>query len=847
MQLANNADLASALAPGRSRYFRVVFKVDWLRDGAYADVNSDLSELVSEVDIDRQLTGNFPPELEVTEGYAAAEFHVTLEGNSPDGTPVWRLFSPYSARYPGTVAALNSPCYLDLVVATASGDVAVRQFTGYVYVGVPSRKDGTVVVTIRDAAALLAAPVDVPAWAADSEVPLGNYSFLPITDETTDSGRITVSSLMNSILRKSGFYQGPPWHSNVIAAWPLVGSALPEVGHFATQWWAPNVTPAGDQSTVYEDGKYGKAFKGSSRLGMWNGATRSVNFLAGRGHASQRVSPLSFGSNSSNLLGFSSWVKTGPLYTDPGNVASSTVFLLEEGQDDTYQGALYPAQVEIDLRHDTGALTVIVRNSGWTKTFQWTGNVTHTVNAWHFLFVALQFTPAGVTPYLMVDGASVTLTAGANPAQPPGATTLTWLTGNTNLVEIELRGPAQYAQWFYQYNTALGGLVWPTADPVNPRVQLDMSRLRLQWTPRLRQQYGWDLRRTLAAADLGALYVTELGTVTFDNRDTVRARQDVNAVTLTLSTDDVEEIRPESALEAVVNAWTYQLHTKFADSRTTVFAATQADQFPITAHFSRTQPYTLTDNVQALRIGAATSRLGAMGYQSNGVTAPGGAWRDWMEFFRPDYWNEGFVSYQPGSRSDPATQPVPVSGVNASTTLGWQDYTDQDPTHVRFSFFNSSAVTAEYAVDEATPFFKVSGTLIIDGGEQEMILTDAASVLSYGIRSRPIPSSDWLQDDLTVTALVQQLLGETAQPRPNFQSLDKIGDPRTQLQDVVRINDAEGVGGPIYASVVGIKRKISKTGGVHDSLTLRTFGAMGGVWIMDDPSFSVMDVTTIVS
>jgi hypothetical protein len=167
MQYADNAALAAALAAGQTRHFSIVFKIDWERDGTYGNVNSDLSALVTDVDIDRQLSGNYPDTLEVTEGHSVAQMVVILEGNITDGTPVWRLFSPYSADYPGTIAAINTPCYLDIVVETSAGPVAIRQFTGVVRVGVPSRKRGQVHLQVRDAASLLQAPVDMDAWAVD--------------------------------------------------------------------------------------------------------------------------------------------------------------------------------------------------------------------------------------------------------------------------------------------------------------------------------------------------------------------------------------------------------------------------------------------------------------------------------------------------------------------------------------------------------------------------------------------------------------------------------------------------------------------------------------------------------
>jgi hypothetical protein len=858
VQYPDNADLAAALAPGQARYFRTVFKVDWQRDGGYGDVNSDLSELVTAWDTDRQLTGNYPAELEITEGYAAAEMHVTLEGVAPDGTPVWRLFSPYSALYPGSVAATGTPCYLDLVVTTASGDVAVRQFTGYVYTGVPSRKAGTATVVIRDAAMMLAAPIDIATWGVDyftrTQVAGG--------DDIPDSGTITLSSVMDLILRRSGFYQGPPWHPNALAAWTMVGSALPEVGHFAAEdpfitgawnfgygkYLIPQFSPASTPDVIYEPGKYGFAYKGANRIPDYSITGRAVRYLWGNAHCAQRVSPLTMGSNNSNLLGFGMWVKTGPSFNAGGfpSTKTTSLFHLEEARYDFSGTQSRPSYVEVDVDHGTGAITMMLWGEGYTKSFFWDGTIPSAVDGWHYVFCVFNFLAAAMNPYCLVDGALISLAASGS-AWPPPANTYAWTTANSNIAQITARGPVQYAQWFYQYNTPLGSLIWPPSAPTNPNVKLDLSLLRLLWRPKVSQEPAWDLLKGLAAADMGALYTTEQGVVTFDNRATVKARQDLNAVTLVLTADDVEEIDPETAIESVVNTWTFALQVKHAEAYRAVFTEQQVDDFLISANSSRTQPVNFGSGLQSVRIGAVTYRPQAMGYQTNGSTAPLGGWQTWMDFYKPDYWSDGFTPYTPGSRSDPANQPVPRIGVNCYVILGWQDYTDTDPGHVRFNLTNASSSQAEFAVDDSTAFLKVQGTTIVDEGTSNLQVQDSASVTTYGIRSKAMPGGEWLQDQITVATLALSLLADTATPIPNFQALDKIGDPRTQLQDVVRINDGAGIGGPIFASVVGIKRSASKSGGIKDSLTMRTFGARGGLWILDDPGFSVLDTTTILS
>lgn len=850
MQLAGDAALAAALAVGQKRYFAVKFMVDWARDGTYADVNSDLSSLVVTVNIDRQLTGNYPAELEVTEGYAAAQMTVTLEGDIADGTPVWRLFSPYSALYPGTVAAVNTPCYLDVIVETSSGPVAIRQFTGVVRSGVPSRRDGRVHLIVRDAAALLQVPITMDAWAVDA---MTRNNVIGLTD-LRDSGTITASSVMDYTLRRSGFFEGPPWHPNVVLAWTLCGSALPEVGTIGIedpqingvwtfgygQYTIPQFSPAGKPGDIYENGQYGKAFRGSA-MASWPGG-RSVGYLYGNAHSAQRINPLSFGSNNSNLLGISAWVKFGGGLT--GN--SSIQFHLEEARYD-YSGInRYPAHVLLQINHATGLIQVNMIEEGWVE--MWVQRGTVTATGWVHLFVVWDIRPGSLTVYCLANGVTVTLAPfGTQGTWPPAAMTYAWPVSSTNLGQVIARGPMQFAQVFYMHNTPIANFIWPPSAPANPNVKLDLSTLRLLWRPKARQKAAWDILRAVSSADMGALYVTEHGVVTFDNRATIKARQSASNVAIAIGLDEVQELDPETVLESVINDITWGLNQKHAECYTAVFKSTKADQFAVAASTTRTQPVTIGDDTQSVRIGAVTYRPAAMGYQlGGGVTT---YWQAYMEYYNPnfpDYLGDGFTPYGPGTRTDPSLQPTARIGGNVAVALGFVDYTDQDPAHVRLTLTAPAAGAVWFAIDDGKPFLHIGGTNIISDGTDNQNLQDAASIATYGIRTHGLPGGEWIQDAVTVPLLSASLLADTKQPRPFFQSVELVGDPRVQLQDVVRINDP-GLGGPIFASIVGIRRRISEGDGVKDTYTMRTFGAIGGTWIMDDPVFSIMDVSTVVS
>jgi hypothetical protein len=665
-----------------------------------------------------------------------------------------------------------------------------------------------------------------------------------------DSGTITASSVMDLVLRRSGFYEGPPWHPNVLMAWTLCGSGLPEVGTYAIEdpkisgiwpishgrFSTPQFSPSGTPDEIYAPGMYGYAFKGSAIPPMQD---RAVNYVYGNAHSVSRVNPLSYGAANNNILGISAWFKI-----DATLVGTSKIrFHLEEIRYD-YDGIHQaPSWVELEINHGTGVLQTTLIEQGHAESWVRRGTITGT--GWHFI-TSLWVTKSTTLERYVFDGVTaVTMTDyGTQGSWPPAANTYAWSPSNTNHGQVIARGPVQFAQIFYQYDTPNSNYLHPVSVPVNPTVKLGLSTLRLLWRPKVRGKSAWDVLRAVAAADMGALYVTEHGVITYDNRLTVQGRQTIENVVKEIGLDEVEELDPETALASIVNHVSWGLRRKHAERASAVFKATKVEQFVTPINETRTTPLTLSDSVQSIRVGSVTYRPAAMGYTLEGNETAD--WRENMAYYRPDFWWDGFTPYEPYSRDDAAVHPVALEAGTASAALGFVDYTDQDPAHLRVTTIASYQAHTWYAVDDSTPFLHVAGTLVVDDGTDNQDIEDPTSIATYGLRTHALAGGDWIQDEVTVPQLAASLLDDTKQPRPYFESVELVGDPRVQLQDVVQISDPEGIGGPIFASIVGIRRRISLRAGVRDQYAMRTFGAIGGLWIMDDPGFSVMDETTIV-
>jgi hypothetical protein len=118
----------------------------------------------------------------------------------------------------------------------------------------------------------------------------------------------------------------------------------------------------------------------------------------------------------------------------------------------------------------------------------------------------------------------------------------------------------------------------------------------------------------------------------------------------------------------------------------------------------------------------------------------------------------------------------------------------------------------------------VKGIILVADSSGSASIMDSASQAQFGDRNLSLPQDDWHQDALTIGGLLApSLLADVKQAQPYFQSASIVGDPRLQLQDVVTIDDAGGMGGPIYASMVGINEVGDAKSGLKQTLTLRTF------------------------
>lgn len=846
MQMAGDAALAAALDVGQKRRIQPWLWIDWARDGFFADPLSELSNNVDEWYLERSLAGVVPDELQTTEGYSTAKITIKLSG-SVGGTPVWKLFSPFAGLSYGSGGALNIPMLLKCIVRTESGYWEIDQIAGWIDSATPDRASGTVTLVCFDGGGQLETGITVDRWAADQyRREVFNYDTTSNNaDEASETGTIEAGWLIDSALRRTGFYEGPVWHPGAMHARTLRGSVLPEIGawnQIPDQDWAPiwdsgmifstpNTSPAMQTpGEVWSKtaGKYGPAFVGRYRLPSWKATgTRGTTYLSSGTKASIALFPTIYGSNNSNIVGWSGWVYVdSTLSADPWSMDQFVLSAKNGGG---------PASVVVTIKHKTSSVRFETYNDGGSQSWIW--NASLGANGWHFVSITWQFTPSQVWGSMWLDGVQVINQTNGGRVGAMPSSSYAWIEGMTNSVFLSLQGPMQYTQWINAYNTPFANYAQPVSTPpvwTRQQAKVDLTGQRLLWFPNIEQQPAGDIVRALVNAELGAFYFTEQGVATFDSRATVKGRQLAANSVFDITVDNASNLAPVSAYLSIANRIGYTAQPKVAQPYLPVYQATKPDQFVIQPLATPRFAVTLAD-VQAIRCAQVTERPFSQGYDV-GLSPPTLFWQEYMQHYGPTYWEEGTATYEPGTQ--PSNGPPPVGG-NAYVYAipGWFNI-DTNCRHMRLVFGNNNgSKVIQFSINDTTAFLKIGGTVIVDRPAVTESISDATSIARYRERVFNLAADDWHQDILWLRSLSASLLADTKNPTVQFQEIEVVGDPRRQLQDVCRIIDRDRTDGQqgmtgatqAYGSVVGIKRKFSRQGldggKLTDVLTIRTFAA----------------------
>lgn len=148
----------------------------------------------------------------------------------------------------------------------------------------------------------------------------------------------------------------------------------------------------------------------------------------------------------------------------------------------------------------------------------------------------------------------------------------------------------------------------------------------------------------------------------------------------------------------------------------------------------------------------------------------------------------------------------------------------------------TSATTAPVGGTTAT-----NGALIADA---QWPPGNAPGNPQFGAVLLPYPANDWIQDLNSAQTLVDDLLSDLFYPRPQYQNVTIVPDPRLQLLDRVTLVDPDISQLNADVLIVGIDTNI--TNGVYtQTLDVRAW-ARPGAWLLGVAGSSELGVTTFI-
>lgn len=555
MQFPSDAALAAAIASD-DRSLVTQLLVDWGGTGLYDHAYSDLSSVVDEVTVDRDLSGDVPDEVNLVEGHQAAKMTVKLSGTrAGDALTIGEILSPYrtdSPRY--GLLDLGLRVKYSIIVGTSEGPKTIRQFTGRIR-SLDIDAQGKVTMLGQDHSELLRVAVSLRPWAMDAD---RRYEDLP--DHVQ---QIYPQWVIDHILRQCRIYQSPPIVDEVVAgsfclfSATLHGAWIAEIGDTLESERAIDVR----HNSMWTPGQFGMAANG-----VPSDYSKHSYFT-----------PFAVPWPESASVATGAWI-FGPRAT----VNGTTNILFAWMNNDNSQ--LY---LKIS---DAGVLSArLTGTSGYDVTF--TGPTVAGAPAWHYVGVSLRRNAAsGMVATFTIDGTN-TVVNSATVYPQFGSTTI-----QQNLVQIETGMPLQCVQlWVIQ---AGGTLTWPkdlitSANDLTPGSVLDMGTNGMTRIPDLYQVDAWDTLQDIVGAEFGLLWVDEFGTVRFADRTTVRtvAATDDRVITL----DHLTGFAIHDIADGVRNKITWSVVQGVTHQAVSVFRGQRAEDFDVPPNSTITFPVAVSN------------------------------------------------------------------------------------------------------------------------------------------------------------------------------------------------------------------------------------------------------------
>ncbi|MEJ2886147.1 hypothetical protein [Actinomycetospora aeridis] len=790
MQLPDDTDLAAAV-DARSRVPIARLRADWSANGLYLNPESDLTQFVQSVEVERALATDLPPEVSLVDGQSIAKLTATLKGRrrlSSGGyaeLDIAQTLSPLRTDSPlyGVPLVGRPDVNLELGLRTAAGPRLISQFVGPVNT-VDPRPDGTVELEALDAADRMRTDITLPA-------------FIQYPDRTATYGNIfdvNTQWVVDFILRRNGIYASPPPRPGGILSVTGHGGAVAEVGHTRPPFGdmtraSGGLAFGGGTGALWTPGVFGLL----ANDGSWCGKYDTTGGYAGgvRGgyvqHYATAAIPLELG------VGLQGWVYCGTSATHdvPGGLTESQtreVFSLFPYSFPDGYAAVNRKRISLVCR-PSGGLGIRVCDGARNDLYSLPVSG---AAAWRYVGVHVVWRGDGKVDIVhRVDGATVVRTS---------SVTYDFSTDQLLLANAQINTwcslPWQDFQVWRAASPPSTSLAeeWP-GETWTPQAEIGKGRNHLTYLPDVVGADSVELLDEVIGAEFGTSgnRMTD-GQFFFRPRASLTASTAVKTVTADVSLLDlsmptrVDSVRNIISVRAQAGYTQYEQEVLYDSQDPWEFLVPAYTiglfEIPITAH---TVPY-----------------LGFLTAQT------------------PENYSEA------ASRGDMNIYcPLRTDNNLINTGVGAQ-LEHIAPRMARLRIRNDSGVAARLAAYSPTagepniPALKVGCLRIEKRPEVQQVHTAPDSIAKYGSRTLPLALTEWRQRLDTLAPVAVQLRNELDKPVPPLTNIPIKGDPRLELFDAVRLLDPQGIAPSVTGRVVKIRRRATKTG-LRDVIDLRPF------------------------
>jgi|SRR5882762_464426 len=832
-------------ASGAARQIAATVSVDKLRNGSYTDITAYCSAFT----IDRSLTTDVPTAARQVTGYAVSQLSLQANGdptdNAKDAPYAWSPYNTASGRpLSGASGRIETPIKVKAGMTNATGSVeTVDVFNGYIRSIDVDSAGGTASITGLDGSDRMRSQVAIPMFVADQTNTLTN---------TPQSQGLTSAWVLDYLFRANGKYSTPrpraqgafisvPGHGSMNTDYFAPGTdghgTLVEAWDAASEDYTKASGATSVISYIQDTGNDGRTGKTKFKFGQCADPQKGV-------HAMWNITgaDITIAANSNSWLSIEAWVDL----SNPLGVASGSP--LWAVKTPVYDGGVASPSKDIVVGFAGDGRPFIKIGTGASAGTPVYGTAPSGTKTWLYSLISIFTTATAASATFLLNGTAPTTGNGRIISSAATYTAgHTWTISSAVIGSFEGSGggPGARARWEgLQLTTESSGTaIAATNFGFVPEAKIEPSLNNLVLVPFTAEtQDSWSVSQEITGAEFGTLFFDEAGILNFWNRNHFRFASGASGVgtpvSSVTSTRNLESLTSTEAVDAVSNhivltssppqiqpaGWVYQLGNKIGLHSNT--------SYEFTANFANPAINVPVGSASFMPLGGASGANyyracrtpdGSGAQVSNMVVTITAAYTQSASVFISNPNN--FPVYMVGPANDSAGNPFPSNNVGVPFLWIWGQSITQD---------TASTISSAGATGTST-----STATVFD-------VSDAHSIALYGEQKYDVPTSNYLQDTLSLQSTVSDMLDTLAYPYPVLSNVTISAIPGLQIGDRITLNDPTGALIADDFFIVGISSSVDPTAGYTQSLTLRSANGPNS-FILDDAVRGALNSTYVLN